>query len=934
MEIIKNLAILLFLLIFISCASNNENEEVIYLKNWEMKSSQLINEEGKELSQSRYNGKDWYSVTVPTTVLNGLVKNKVYPDPRIDMDNFLIPDISDEFNKKYNLAKYSYLPNHENPWKAPYWFRTKFKIPNNKKGKETWLNFDGINYRADVWFNGKPVANSEEMAGMFQRFKFNITKFTNLSDENYLAVKIYPVDNPGVPGTQLKVFGDKRRPPIDDLCKDVTLKISGGWDCAPAVRDRNMGIYQDVYINFTGKVDIRNPYIITDLPLPDTTVANLTISAELVNTSDEVQKGIFKGRIDLIREVDFYTYTKVMPGEMETVSFEKEVEIQAGETVTVSVNHRELPQLSIENPYLWWPNGYGEQYLHNLELSYETDGEKSVQKDITFGIREITNEIIERDGSEGKVGDFGRKFFINGKKVFCKGGWLQPDILLDMNKKRIYDEARLLANANVNMIANEDMPSPTKDFMDACDKYGLMLWEVFFQCWCMVPGTPTADYPLDHQMALKNVCNIIKRYRNHPSLALWCAAVEVTVGPDLYRPLRKYVKELDPTRPFIPASSIWWDWEKLTPYIEDDLPLGMTDHYDPDYTWYPETFFFNKVLEVKWQQFRNELGCPSVPTLSSLKKFINNLGEDKNNTLFPLDSVWAHHGAWDGNGYAFKAYHNAIKNIYGFNSTNVSDYVNIAQLVNYNSYRAMFESYQHRMWDITNGVMLWKLNSCWPSVLWQIYDWYLNPNAAYYATKKACEPIHVQMNAHDFQVSVINTSNNVLSNFKVTAKIYDFNLKLRWEREEIVNIGADRYQEVFSVPQLSKITPVYFVKLELRDEEGKLISSNFYWKSSKTPADLSDLARLSEVKPDLSYEIEEREKEYVINVKIYNSTDNLSFFNHLAIIKNNNGEEVLPTFWEDNFITLLPSEERTLEARFAKEDLGDSTFSVVIDNNR
>jgi exo-1,4-beta-D-glucosaminidase len=415
---------------------------------------------------------------------------------------------------------------------------------------------------------------------------------------------------------------------------------------------------------------------------------------------------------------------------------------------------------------------------------------------------------------------------------------------------------------------------------------------------------------------------------------LWCTAVEVTVGQDLYRPLRKYVKELDPTRPFIPASSIWWDWEKLTPYIEDDLPLGMTDHYDPDYTWKPETFFFNKVLEVKWQQFRNELGVPSVPTLSSLKKFINNLGEDKNNTLFPLDSVWAHHGAWDGNGYAFKAYHNAIKSIYGFNSTNVSDYVNIAQLVNYNSYRAMFESYQHRMWDITNGVMLWKLNSCWPSVLWQIYDWYLNPNAAYYATKKACEPIHIQMNAHDFQVSVINTSNNVLRNFKVTAKIYDFNLKLRWEREEVVNIGEDRYQEVFSVPQLSKITPVYFVKLELRDEEGKLISSNFYWESSKTPADLSDLARLSEVKPDLSYEIEEREKEYVINVKINNSTDNLSFFNRLAIIKNNNGEEVLPTFWEDNFITLLPSEERTLEARFAKEDLGDSAFSVVIDNNR
>ncbi len=923
----------LLLFILIICGIHNlfgqsgkeSKDQNFVLSKWQLKSSILENADGKEISTGHFSNEGWYNVEVPTTVLNGLVKNGVYPDPRLDMNNYLIPDISDEFNTKYNLAKYSYLPAHQNPWKKPYWFKTEFTIPADENGKQVWLNFDGINYRAEVWLNGKMIADSAEMAGMFRRFKYNVTNEIKYEGTNYLAVKIYPVDHPGIPGTQMKVFGGNRGP-AEDLFKDVTLKISGGWDCALPVRDRNMGIYQGVYLCFTNEVDIINPYVVTNLPLPDTTTANLTISATLDNVSNQKLKGILKGKIDLLRELNMVTYIKKLSGKMKTITFEKEVEVPANDTMTVVLCDKDFPQLKIKNPYLWWPNGYGEQYLHNLELSFEYDGKVSVKKNTIFGIREVTNSLKELNG------EYGRVFYINGKRVFCKGGWLQPDMLLDMNKKRIYDEARLLANANVNLVSSEDMPSPPEDLIEAFDKYGLMWWEVFYQCWTTVPGTKSAYYPLDHLLAIKNERDIILRYRNSPSLVSWIAENENVPGPDLYLSLKYDLDKFDKTRPFIPSTSILWDWKKLTPYIEPDLPLGMTDYGPPGYTWHPSSYFFDKINEVKLQMFRNELGIPAIPTLSSLKKFIFNVGRDKGNPLFPLDSVWAEHGAWDGNGYAFRAYDNAIRSLYGFNSKSIKEYVRAAQMVNADGYRAMFEAANSRMWDITSGVMLWKLNSASPEILWNIYDWYLNPNAAYYFSRRALEPLHIQMNANDCMISVINTHSNPINNLKVKASIYDFNMNIKWEREEVINIKENCYSEIFRIPQLAKITPVYFVKLKLLDEKGEILSDNIYWQSSKTPPDYSDLLKLENVKLNLTYEVESADKECHVMVKIKNPTKKLSFMNRLAVIKKNNNEEVLPSFWSDNFISLFPGEEKTLEAKFAKKDLNGSAFTVVIDN--
>jgi beta-galactosidase/beta-glucuronidase len=931
MKSIVNLLMILLLTAGLSSCSVKEINEPARISlsgDWLIKSSLIVKENGEIISASGFVPQAWYPARVPTTVLNALIKDGVYPDPWTGLNNYKIPDASDEFNRKFGLAKYSYIDGITNPWKDPYWFRKEFDLSQYYKGKKIWLNFDGINYRADVWINGHQVAGQKEMVGMFQRFRYDITQYALTDQKNCLAVKIYQVDHPGLPlpGVQFEVFGKTRGHAID-IFKDETLKFSGGWDCAPVIRDRNMGIYQDVYINATGPVSIENPFVVTDLPLPDTTRADLKITAELKNTGKDEVKGVLSIKISLINTLDFPSYSKKLGGSMADIIISKELKLAANHVTEVGFNSSDFPSLSIHNPYLWWPNGYGKQYLHKMEMTFSINGKASDTESTTFGIRKITNEIK-------KIGkDYGRVFFINGQRVFCKGGWLQPDALQNISEKRVDDEARLLAKANVNMVASEDAPSAPDIVLDSYDKYGIMYWETFYQCYRMFPGdTVTENNPADHALALKEARDIIKRYRNHPSLVLWCAANEVTVAEDIYTPLRKYVADLDGSRPFLAASSTSWDIDKLTPYIKGDLPLGTTDDGDPDYNWNPEHFYFDKILEVNKQAFRNELGVASVPVYSSLKKFIPHFSKDIKSPIFPLDSTWAEHGAWDDNNYAFRGYDNAIRTLYGKPLT-VEDYAKKAQYVNANSYRAMFEAANHRMWTITSGVMLWKLNDCWPSVLWQLYDWYLCQNASYYYSQKAMEPVHIQMNANNHMITVINTLHKNLDSLNLLAEVVDFNMKTQWFKSEPVNIGADMYKEIFLIPSGLHLTPVYFVKLTLRGKGGSLLSENTYWLSTEKKPDYSSLAGLEPVTLDISGYKEETGKEFKITVKLKNNTGKLSFFNRLVITKGEGGEEVLPTFWDANFIILFPGEEKTVVATLAAENLHGAVPYLSIDGN-
>jgi len=929
--ILALLLLLMSIILFLCSPETKDNRKFSLTGDgWLIKSSTQVSEEGEIISTGKFQPLDWHQASVPTTVLSALVKDGIYPDPRIGLNNFKIPDASDEINERYELVIFSHLGDGINPWKASYWFRKEFELPASYNGKNIWLNFNGINYRADVWLNGHKIAGRDKMVGMFLRFRYDITEYANVNETNCLAIRIYQVDHPGTPwpGAQFKVFGRHRGESVD-IFKDETLRFSGGTDCAPLIRDRNMGIYQDVYITATGKVSIEDPFVVTDLLLPDTSRADIRIATVLTNHKDEEVKGLLTAKISLMDTLKFPTYAEYLGGSMPDIVVSKEVILNANQSLDIELSPKNFSELTIKNPYLWWPNGYGKQYLHNLELTFYINNKISDQERITFGIREIENKLK-------KIGDeYGRVFYVNGERIFCRGGWLQPPSMLEQNEKRVYDEARLLAKANVNMVANEDAPSPPDIVLDAYDKYGILIWETFYGCWRMYPGKATANNPLDHDLAIREGEDIIKRYRNHPSLALWCVACETTVTEDIYTSLRKNAIKFDGTRPFAPSSNISWDVDSLTPYIKADLPLGMSDHGEPGYNWNPEPYYFEKVLEVNLQTFRNELGAPSVPVYSSLKKFIPKFNEDVDSPIFPLDSVWSEHGAIDRDEKfrIYSTYDNAIRARYGKPSS-VKDYARKAQYVNANSYRAMYEAYNHRMWDITSGVMLWKLNATWPTVLWQLYDWFLCQNASYYFAQSAMEPVHIQMNANGHKISVINRSYQELEDAKICAKVINFNMKEIWSQTDTATIGADRYQEFFTIPQALSETMVYFVKLELKDKYGNILSENMYWKSLASPPNFKVFSKLKPVALGVSTAIKDIGNEIRVLVTLRNSTNKLSFFNRLVITQGKNGKEVLPVFWDKNFITLFPGEEKMAIEKKKKKDLHEGIPFFQIDDNK
>jgi exo-1,4-beta-D-glucosaminidase len=880
-DYLRLVCLLIYSIILLKCSANKPQEKKILLlsDNWQLKSSFLIKEDGGEISALNYKPEQWYKTTVPATVLTALVKNGVYPDPRNGLDCYRIPDASDEFNKKNDLEKFSYLPRKRNPWSDPYWYRTEFKMPKLDAALHYRLNFNCINYRAEVWLNGKLIADKNKMAGMFQRFRYDVSKFIR-EGKNVLAVKIFPLDYPGMPDKQLEVFGKLRRFG-GEIYRNVTESMILGYDCMMTVPDRNIGICQKVYIDWSAAVDIRNPFIITDLPLPDTSRAELKISAELSNNSSSAIKGILRGTIP-----------------QAGMEFSQAVDLKAHETKLIRFDENPL----MENPCLWWPLNYGKQYLYDLYLQFETKGTVSDVKKITFGVREISTEMHT-------LGNWhGRRIMINGRKIFCRGGYIQPELLLDWGKNRIRDELQYYADANMNLIYFEDIPNPPDKFLNICDSLGILFGNDFYGASWVNIGT---NYPDDFNLLETCTIDLLKRYRNHPSLIMYMALNEHTPREKVYVMWRKYVKELDGTRFWIPSGHFADNRKDVPDWIKADLPTGMNDYGGTSYRWKEPVTYFKWVREDSSWMFKMEGGSASLPPISSLAKFIPDLGKRYEGIPFPLSETWAHHGA---NGFYANS-DAALRRLHG-EPQSVADYCWKAHLITADQHRSFYEAVNHRMWTITSGFTEWKINSAFPDVQWQNFDYYLKPGISHFYIKKACEPLHIQLNLIDKMVSIINTHLSARENLKVSARIFDLNAKLLWEQEAAVNVKANSYKETFIIPEPLDASPVYFVKLELKDKQGNLVSENFYWLRNKKTGDYKSLQALPPVKLKKEYTIRNMENKKALRVKISNPSEQIAFFVQLAVV-DSEGNEILPVIWDTNYFSLLPGESKTIDGKFS-----------------
>jgi exo-1,4-beta-D-glucosaminidase len=872
---------------------------VFLREGWRLQTSLLARENGDKISQPDFKTDSWYEAAVPTTVLNALVRNAIYPDPYVGMNNVRIPDASDEFNRAYGLSKFTHLPGGQNPWADPWWFRKVFQLPADFRDKMIWLTFEGINYRAEIWLNGRKIAGSHEVVGMFGRWIFNITGIAVIDKDNAVAVKIFPLDFPGLPAEpQLKAFGPfgLNGGPTGDIGKNVTMHCSVGWDWIPAVRDRNMGIWQDVKISATGPVDIRDIHVITNLSLPDVSSANIRVKADVVNISNSIQDGVLTIRL---------SPRGSGPGEIALIK--KEIKLGPRETLGTVLDPEGYPELRVKNPLLWWPNGLGRPDLYEMALDLEIGGRVSKMEKIFFGIREVSSQAETMDGWDR------RNFFVNGVRIPVRGAAWVPDMMLNHSPDRLRSELRLWKEANLNLVRIwGGGTTPPEEFFNLCDEMGLLVWHDFWitgDC----QGTwdkGSQDYPYDARVFLSNAAAVVKKLRNHPSLLVWTAGNEGYPREEIYKPLRdKILAGLDGTRPFIPSSGYSPPPEGWRLSWPDNKAAGT--YSGGPYSWVDPKEYYRLVAGGKDWLFKNEVGIPSVPVLQSLKEFLPE--EPDPEVKFPLNHVWGYHDACEDNG-KYSLYDAAIRRRYG-EPKDLADYAFKAQLINAENYRAIFEAVNQAA-DRTAGVILWKGNPAWPSVSWQIYDWYLRPNAGYYFAKRACEPLHIQLNIVDGSVWAVNAMREDRSHLGALVRFYDRTFRKTGEFSAKVAVPALSSREISLAGQNRHLPDgAAFASLQLRDK-GQLLSENFYWLSQE--GDFGFLTSLPQARARASARREIQDGRPVIRIRLNNNGSSLAFFLALRM-ERKEGKEILPSFWSDNYVSLLPGESRDVTWRAGDE---------------
>ncbi len=830
---------------------------------WQLQDSTQVSEPGAAISAKDYQPQGWKAATVPGTVLTSLVNDGVYPEPLYGENNRAIPE---SLNK------------------TAWWYRTTFTVPKDFEHRQVWVHFDGANFTSDVWVNGTEVGTIQ---GAFIRGRFDITKLVKPGETAVLAVKVTPQPHPGVPHEHTIANGVGKNGGITAI-DGPTFLSTIGWDWLNAVRDRDTGLWRKVWLSASGPVLVENPLVKTDLPLPQTNSADVTVQTTLENTSDKEQKGTLEGGFG-------------------DVQFSQEVKLAAKSTTTVTFTPKTTAALHVENPKLWWPNGYGPQNLYQLHLHFVEHGRDSDAADTQFGIRKITYG----------EGDEPLTISVNGVKVFIRGGdWGLDEAMKRIPRARLDAEIHMHALANLNLIRNWVGQSTDEDFYELCDKYGILIWDEFFQ-----PNPSDGPNPDDLNVYLANVRDKILRYRNHPSILLWCARNEGFPPPEIDQALRKMIPELDPARLYQPSST-----------------SGRGVHSGGPYYWRePEAFY------VQDAPFKTETGSVSVPTLESIH------GMMPQKDWETINDDWAEHdlamGAAHGDQYPY-----VLAARYG-RVANLADFVRKAQMMNYEAYRAMYEGRNAHLFSPDTGVITWMSNPAQPSFVWQLYHYDLEPNSSLFAVKSAAEMVHIQMDEDDGMLQVINNTPHALDGYTAHVEVLTgpglqmhtppsgapitstLNLwQAGYQKDIPVNGPADTAIDLGTIPAQHFWPPVYFVKLDLRDAQGQVVSRNLYWKAAAGQGDdLSPLNDLPVVKLDGTIARHDAGDLLRLEVTLKNPNKTMALLAHLQLRRKRTGERILPVFYSDNYIWLGQGESRTITIDASLADLKDDVPLVVVD---
>jgi beta-mannosidase len=609
--------------------------------------------------------------------------------------------------------------------------------------------------------------------------------------------------------------------------------------------------------------------------------ADLHIAATLENKSPKPVTGTLTGVIQL---QDAHGQTL----HDHEITFHKSVTVAAGGTEPVALDPKSTPELHLSDPRLWWPNGYGPQNLYTLTLRFDIKEKSSDVATRQFGIRKIEYQVADSENLTLSV---------NGVRVMARGGnWGLDEAMKRISRERLDAQFHMHALANLNIIRNWVGQSTSPDFYDMADKYGILLWDEFFQ-----PNPNDGPDVTDIPTYLANVTDKVVRYRNHPSIAVWCARNEGYPPKELDDTLKTLMSRLDPTRLYQSNSADG---------------RGVSSH--GPYYWRSPRFFyaFN-------ESFKTETGSVSIPTIESIQ------GMMPQKDWETINDDWAQHDMAAGaqRGDEFPA---SLAERYG-HIRNLADFVQKGQLATYEAFRAMYEGRNAEMFKTTTGVITWMSHPAQPSFVWQLYHYDLEPNAALYAAKKASETVHVQFNEENRWIEVVNNRPEALKQIKVNELIYRFDGTLdSHETYSIPQVPASSTIKAAFIEVSTRISPLYFIKLNLFDADNNLLSSNFYWQHVAQDQ-FDGLMNLPSVTLDAEATARTEAAKTVVTVTLHNNTNNVALLSHVQLHQKKSGRRVLPVFYSDNYISLVPGESTTVSIEAATKDLQGDLPLVELD---
>ncbi len=877
---------------------------------WRLAPAPQVRSSGEEISRSGFDDKHWLVATVPGTVLTTMVDRGIYPDPDYGLNNMAIPE---------SLA-------HQD-----YWYRVEFTVPAAARGRRLRLTFQGVNYAAEVWLNGTKLGG---FTGAFLRGTFDVTSVVKAGGANALAVRVSPPPHAGIPEEESLTAGPGEDGGVEVL-DGPTFAASEGWDWIPSIRDRNTGIWQPVTLAASGSVDIGDLNVVTTLPRPDRSEADIEIDAPLVNRTGAPVEG------DLIAAFDDVKITKrvwLAPGEND-----------------VRLEPSEFPQLKVPHPRLWWPNGYGDPALHTLHTAFTVGHEVSSARQIEFGMREVSYELslLDAAGHLHRVEVLPARTFdermpliddthhgirqiddptpnlsppqkkqaedgtsqpvphtwvqtlepdaltspsvhpveghwpgtdlvirVNGVRIAARGGnWGMDDMMKRVSVAHLEPFFRLHRDAHVNIIRNWMGQSTEESFYKLADKYGLMVWNDFWDS--------TENYNLEAQnpaLFLANARDTILRFRHHPSIVVWCGRNEGVPQATINQGLAELVRTLDHTRYYTPSSN--------------QVNLRSSGPY----LWKPAESYFriNRGFSV-------ELGMPSVPTLESLQSFIPE--PDR----WPISDTWAYHDWHQSEGGRVSFYMDAMNTEFGA-PTGFADFVRKAQMLDYAGHRAIFEGMAAHLWQPNSGRMIWMTQPAWPSTMWNFLSWDYDTQSSFYATEKALEPIHAQLNLENQAVDLINLGE--ARSFNLRVRVVRLDGSTLSDHTTVVQAAADARTPVTKL-ELDALAAGHavFVVLDVTDAAGAPVSSNFYWWAAKD-ATLRELDAMPPATVHASATVSAAGRERKATVTLTNSGSLPAVMAKLTLRNAATGLRILPAYYSDNYISLLPGERRTITVEF------------------